>query len=39
MVKNMNDAKKRVSKIDERLEEINKNITTLQDSIYRVKGE
>jgi DNA-binding transcriptional ArsR family regulator len=37
MVKNMNDAKKRVSKIDERLEEINKNITTLQDSILSMK--
>jgi DNA-binding transcriptional ArsR family regulator len=37
MVKNMNDSKKRVSKIDERLEEINKNITTLQDSILSMK--
>lgn len=33
----MNDMGKRVSKIDERLEKMNKNITTLQDSVLSMK--
>jgi len=36
-VKNVNDMEKRISKIDERLEEINKNIVALQDSVLSMK--
>jgi DNA-binding transcriptional ArsR family regulator len=35
--KNMKDMEKRISKVDERLEEINRNIITLQDSILSMK--
>lgn len=36
-INDVNDMEKRTSKIDKKLEEINKNITTLQDSILSMK--